>query len=152
MFVIKLAATGVVVGQLALMNHRPLDGVTEIGFVATTPAYQATPVTTEATLLLLEHAFDDLAFRRVEWKCDARNERSKATAARIGFAFEGVFRKHMVMTGLGAELRSRDTWWAAVIDDEWPAVRSALRAWVSGDEAAALYARRARQLEAMRLQ
>lgn len=150
MFVATLAATGDVVGQLALMNNRPLDGVVEIGMIATTPAYQATPVTTEATYLLLAHAFDALGCRRVEWKCDSRNARSRAAAARIGFAFEGVFRKHMVVTGLGAEVRSRDTWWAAIVDDEWPARCEALRAWLISAESAALYARRARQLDALR--
>ena len=85
-----------VVGQLGLMRNTPADLTTEIGFVVATPAVQRTPVVTEATYLLLKHAFS-LGYRRVEWKTNARNARSRAAALRTGFSFEGVFRQHMIV-------------------------------------------------------
>ena len=75
---------------------------------------------TETIYLLARHAFDDLGYRRLEWKCDAANARSRRAAERFGFTFEGVFRQHMIVKG-----RNRDTAWYALLDDEWPAARAA---------------------------
>ncbi len=84
-----------------------------------------TPAATEAVYLLTDHLFA-LGARRVEWKCDNRNEASKAAALRFGFTFEGVFRQHMVVKG-----ENRDTAWFSLLDSEWPARRRALQAWLS---------------------
>ena len=142
---VAMLLDGTIVGQLSLMACRPQHLVVEIGYVAITPAFQGTPVTSEATYLLLRHAFD-LGFRRVEWKCDSNNARSRAAALRIGFTFEGVFRRHMVMAGLGIVPRNRDTWWASVVDEEWPRVRQKLEDWLGGPQPVELFNRRSLQL------
>jgi RimJ/RimL family protein N-acetyltransferase len=77
---------------------------------------------------MMREAFDELGYRRVEWKCDALNERSRAAALRLGFTFEGVFRKHMIVRG-----RSRDSAWYSLLDTEWPAARHALERWLEAD-------------------
>ena len=77
---------------------------------------------------MLRTAFEDLGNRRVEWKCDALNERSRAAALRLGFTFEGIFRQHMVIKG-----RNRDTAWFAMMDHEWPRVREAFERWLEAD-------------------
>jgi RimJ/RimL family protein N-acetyltransferase len=74
---------------------------------------------------MMREAFDELGYRRVEWKCDALNERSRAAALRLGFTFEGVFRKHMIVRG-----RSRDSAWFSFLDDEWPAAKQAIERWL----------------------
>jgi RimJ/RimL family protein N-acetyltransferase len=76
--------------------------------------------------LLARHAFDDLGNRRLEWKCDAANARSRRAAERFGFTFEGVFRQHQIVKG-----RNRDTAWYAMLDGEWPALRAAFEAWLA---------------------
>ena len=89
------------------------------------PAPCSGPAATEAIHLTLRHAFDDLGYRRFEWKCDSLNEPSRRAARRLGFAYEGRFRQHMVTKG-----RNRDTDWFSVTDREWPAVRAAHQAWL----------------------
>jgi RimJ/RimL family protein N-acetyltransferase len=86
---------------------------------------QRTRAATEAIYLLARHAFDDLGYRRLEWKCNALNAASRRAAERFGFTFEGVFRKHMVIKG-----RNRDTAWYSIIDDDWPAVRDGFERWL----------------------
>jgi RimJ/RimL family protein N-acetyltransferase len=76
----------------------------------------------------MREAFEDLGYRRVEWKCDALNERSRAAALRLGFTFEGEFRKHMIVRG-----RSRDSAWFSLVDDEWPSAKQALERWLASD-------------------
>ena len=101
------------------------NGVAEIGNVLWGPQLRRTPAATEAVYLLTDHLFA-LGARRVEWKCDNRNEASKAAALRFGFTFEGVFRQHMVVKG-----DNRDTAWFSLLDSEWPVRRRALQAWLS---------------------
>ena len=84
-----------------------------------------TPAATEALYLFARHAFDDLGYRRFEWKCDNRNEPSKRAALRFGFAFEGVFRQHMIVKG-----QNRDTAWFSMLDREWPMIREAFERWL----------------------
>ncbi|GAA1917919.1 GNAT family N-acetyltransferase [Nocardioides marmoribigeumensis] len=115
-------------GLVSLMRPDPASGVVEIGGVLHARPVQRTPATTETVHLLLRHAFDDLGYRRVEWKCDSLNEPSRAAARRLGFTYEGRFRQHLVMKG-----RNRDTDWFAVVDRDWPAVRRALEAWLGPD-------------------
>src|SRR5207248_9465141 len=89
-------------------------------------AAQRTRANTEAASLMLAHAFDVLRYRRVEWKCDALNERSRAAALRLGFTFEGIFRQHMILKG-----RNRDTAWFSMLDREWPARKAAFERWLA---------------------
>jgi RimJ/RimL family protein N-acetyltransferase len=101
------------------------NGVIEIGHIWYAPSIQRTAATTEVTYLLARHVFDDLGYRRLEWKCNAVNARSRAAAERFGFAYEGTFRQHMVVKG-----GNRDTAWFALLDGDWPRVRAAFEAWL----------------------
>lgn len=112
-------------GMLALMRIAPDAGRIEIGHVWFGGRLQRTPAATEAIYLLAAHAFEDLGNRRLEWKCNARNERSKAAAERFGFSYEGTFRQDMVVKG-----RNRDTAWFSILDGEWPVVGAGFRAWL----------------------
>ena len=93
------------------------------GHIWYAPVAQRSEANTEAVYLMLAEAFDELGCRRVEWKCDALNERSRAAALRLGFTFEGVFRQHMIVKG-----RNRDTAWFSMLDGEWPSARFGVRA------------------------
>jgi RimJ/RimL family protein N-acetyltransferase len=104
----------------------PEHGSIEIGHIWFGASLRRSSAATEAIYLLAAHAFDELGYRRLEWKCNALNQASRRAAERFGFAFEGVFRHHMVVKG-----RNRDTAWYAITDDEWPAVRDAFEAWLS---------------------
>lgn len=81
---------------------------------------------TEALFLTACYVFETLGYRRFEWKCDARNEPSRRAALRFGFNFEGVFRQHMVVKG-----RNRDTAWFAMLDSDWPAMRTGYERWLA---------------------
>ena len=112
-------------GVLSLMRIDPGNGVIEIGAVVFGTPLVRTVASTEAQRLLMGHVFDDLGYRRLEWKCDALNAPSRAAASRLGYTFEGVFRQAIVTKG-----RNRDTAWYSVVDAEWPAVRARLDAWL----------------------
>jgi L-amino acid N-acyltransferase YncA len=101
-------------------------------------------MSTEAHYLLARHAFEDLGYRRYEWKCHNDNEASKRTAARLGFTFEGVFRQHMLSKG-----ENRDTAWFSIIDGEWPVLAKAFDAWLSPENFGA-DGRQKRKLEDIR--
>lgn len=111
------------VGHTSFLNVRPDDRVLEIGNTWLNPRAWGTGANTEAKLLLMEHAFEREGYLRVEFKTDATNARSRAALAALPANFEGVFRKHMLVRGG----ERRDSAWYAVIDDDWPAVRAALR-------------------------
>ncbi|GAA4505625.1 GNAT family N-acetyltransferase [Brevibacterium yomogidense] len=119
-------ATGAVFGTLALMRHDPVNGVIEVGNVVLSRGMQRTPMSTEAQFLLMRYVFDDLGYRRYEWKCDSLNVPSCRTAERLGFTYEGTFRQAVVYKG-----RNRDTAWYAIVDSEWPRLRAAFEAWLS---------------------
>src|SRR5476649_1327208 len=104
------------------------NGVIEVGNVAFSPLLKRTPISTEAQYLLMKHAFDELGYRRYEWKCDSLNAPSRQAALRLGFQFEGVFRQASVYKG-----RSRDTAWFSIIDSDWPALRAAFLQWLAPD-------------------
>ena len=89
------------------------------------------------------HAFDELGYRRLEWKCNALNAASRRAALRFGFSFEGIFRQHMVVKG-----RNRDTGWYAITDADWPAIRAGFQAWLAGENFDA-EGRQRRSLEAL---
>lgn len=113
-------------GRAAYLRITPEHGVVEIGGIVFAPELQRTIAATEAIYLMIRHAFDDLGYRRVEWKCDARNEASRRAAERFGFTYEGTFRQHMVIKG-----RNRDTAWFAITDKEWPQLRAGFKAWLA---------------------
>lgn len=115
-------------GQLSLLRIEPEEGCIEIGHVAFGTALQRTPGATEAVFLLARQAFDALGYRRLEWKCDARNTRSRRAAERLGFAYEGLFRQHRVVKG-----QNRDTAWFALLDGDWPRCRTAFERWLVAD-------------------
>ena len=120
-------------GSISLMNIRAVHGVAELGNIWYAPGAQRTKANTEACYLLLRHCFEDLHYRRMEWKCDAQNERSQRAARRLGFTFEGIFRQHMIVKGI-----NRDTAWFAMLDHEWPRVGAAIRRWLYEDESVSL--------------
>jgi RimJ/RimL family protein N-acetyltransferase len=119
------AAGGRPLGMASYLRAAPEHGTIEIGHIWFGAALQRTAAATEAIFLLARHAFDVLRNRRLEWKCDAANARSRRAAERFGFSFEGVFRQHMVVKG-----RNRDTAWYAMLDREWPDVRAAFERWL----------------------
>jgi RimJ/RimL family protein N-acetyltransferase len=119
-------ASGRAQGVVSFLRIEPEHGVIEIGHVWFGAALQRTTVATETVYLLARHAFDALGHRRLEWKCDAANARSRAAAGRFGFTYEGIFRQHQVVKG-----RNRDTAWFSLLDHEWPAARAAFEAWLA---------------------
>lgn len=124
-FTIVTLPDGVPRGMASFMRITPAHGVIEIGNIWFGVGLQRTAAATEAMALLARRAFDELGYRRLEWKCDARNERSRRAALRLGFAFEGIFRQHMVIKG-----RNRDTAWFAMLDRDWPRIDAAFHAWL----------------------
>jgi RimJ/RimL family protein N-acetyltransferase len=120
------AATGRAEGRQALMRITPEHGVIEIGSILWGPAIARTRVATEALYLFARHSFDELGYRRFEWKCNAANAPSRRAAERFGFAFEGIFRQHMVV-----KEKNRDTAWYAIVDRDWPRVRAGMEGWLS---------------------
>lgn len=116
------------VGTLSLMRADTRSGSIEVGWVVFSPLLKQTPESTEAHFLLMQYVFDDLQYRRYEWKCDSLNVPSRKAAERLGFCFEGVFRQATVYKG-----RSRDTAWFSILDKEWPAYKAAFLSWLSPD-------------------
>jgi RimJ/RimL family protein N-acetyltransferase len=127
-FAVVDIATQRALGMASYMRIELEHGVIEIGHIWFAPALQRTRQATEAIFLLAINAFDALGYRRLEWKCDALNERSRRAAERFGFTYEGTFRQHMVVKG-----RNRDTAWFSMTDGEWPVRRSAFKAWLAPD-------------------
>lgn len=119
-------ADGRPLGRAAYMRIEPQHGVIEIGAILLAPELQRTTGATEAIYLLARHAFDDLGYRRFEWKCDSQNAASRRAAERFGFTYEGTFRQHMVIKD-----RNRDTAWFAITDDEWPRIKAGFETWLS---------------------
>jgi RimJ/RimL family protein N-acetyltransferase len=118
-------ASGLAGGRQTFMRVTPEHGVIEIGNILWGPAIRRTRVATEALYLAAKHVFEDLGYRRFEWKCNNLNEPSKAAAQRFGFAFEGVFRQHMWVKGA-----NRDTAWFAMLDKDWPRLSAAYARWL----------------------
>jgi RimJ/RimL family protein N-acetyltransferase len=124
-FAIEELAAGRPLGVSSYLRIDPPNGVIEVGHLCFAPALQASTAATEAMVLMMRRAFDELGYRRTEWKCDALNAPSRAAALRLGFVYEGTFRQAVVMKG-----RSRDNAWFSITDREWPALRSAFEAWL----------------------
>jgi len=117
--------TGAIDGYLSLMSIVPAHGRIEIGHVTFGASMQRTPKSTEAVYLLAKESFA-LGNRRLEWKCNGDNARSKRAAERFGFTYEGTFRQHMVVKG-----QNRNTAWYSIIDTEWPELQSAFESWLA---------------------
>lgn len=120
------AAAERAVGVLSYLRVQQENGTIEVGHVHYSPLLQRRRGSTEAQFLLMRHAFEDLRYRRYEWKCDALNVPSREAAERLGFTFEGIFRQAQVVKG-----RNRDTAWYSIVDTEWPSVRDRLVAWLA---------------------
>jgi len=132
-FAVRDAGTQHCLGSISLMSIRAEHGVAELGNIWYAPAAQRTKANTEACYLLLRHCFEDLGYRRMEWKCDSRNEPSRNAALRLGFTFEGIFRQHMIIKG-----ENRDTAWFAMLDHEWPQISASMRTWLYDDDSISL--------------
>ncbi len=113
------------VGVASYLNIKPGVGVIEVGHINYSPQLQRTPAATEAMFLMMRRVFDELGYRRYEWKCDALNAGSRRAAERLGFVFEGIFRQATIYKG-----RNRDTAWYAIIDAQWPALKKAFERWL----------------------
>lgn len=133
--------SGRAVGVASYLRIAPAAGSIEVGHIHFSPLLARTPAATEAMYLMMRRAFE-LGYRRYEWKCDALNAPSRAAALRLGFVFEGIFRKALVYRG-----RSRDTAWYAIVDDDWPAARAAFERWLAPDNFDAAGRQRARLAE-----
>ena len=113
-------------GHASYMRITPEHRVIEVGNIFHTRSLARTRGATEAMYLMAKYAFDDLGYRRYEWKCNALNIPSRRAALRLGFAFEGIFLHHMIQKG-----RSRDTAWYSILEDEWRVYKNAFSHWLS---------------------
>lgn len=118
-------ASGRASGIASFMRVQPEHGVIEVGGIAFAPILQRTPAATEAMFLMMAHAFDDLGYRRCEWKCDALNAASRRAASRLGFRYDGLFEQAVVYKG-----RNRDTAWFSILDRDWPKVKRGFETWL----------------------
>jgi RimJ/RimL family protein N-acetyltransferase len=128
-FVTVERATGEIVGSTRYLSISRRDRRLEIGWTWLTPRVQRTRINTEAKYLQLEHCFETLGCLRVEWKTDARNQKSRAAIARLGATEEGTFRKHMLTQG-GIQ---RDSVYFSMIDDEWPVAKARLQSMLAAE-------------------
>src|ERR1700722_3522766 len=125
-FAVVENATGLPVGQASYLRIEPAHRVIEVGNIVFTPALQRSCGATEAMYLMARHVFEDLGYRRYEWKCNALNQPSRRAALRLGFVFEGIFRQHTIVKG-----RNRDTAWFSMLDREWPQLRASFEQWLA---------------------
>jgi RimJ/RimL family protein N-acetyltransferase len=117
--------TGRAMGVASYLRIDPAPGVIEVGHINYAPPLQRTAAATEAAFLMMRRVFDELGYRRYEWKCDALNAPSRAAALRLGFRFEGIFRQATVYKS-----RNRDTAWYAIIDRDWPELKARYERWL----------------------
>ncbi len=127
LFYAILDRTGsVAMGYATYLRIEPAHRCIEVGNIVYTPELQRTTGATEAMYLMARYVFEELGYRRYEWKCNALNAPSRRAALRLGFTFEGIFRQHMIVKG-----RNRDTAWFAMLDSEWPARKDSFERWLS---------------------
>ena len=124
-FAIIDKASKLAVGYASYLRIEPVHHCIEVGNILYTPSLQRTVGATEAMYLMARHVFDDLGYRRYEWKCNALNAPSRRAAPRLGFTFEGIFRQHMIVKG-----RNRDTAWYAMLDSQWPSRKANFERWL----------------------
>jgi len=117
--------SGKACGQASFLDIHPQNGVIEIGHIWFSPELQRTRGATEALFMMLKYAMDDLGYRRMQWRCNSLNEKSRQAARRLGFRFEGIFYNHMIFKG-----KNRDTSWYSILDSEWPEVRDIIESWL----------------------
>ena len=132
-FVVSELATNHKVGVVSYLNIAPADLRVELGHIWYAAEAQHTLINTETIYLMLCHVFDELKYRRVEWKCNALNARSRAAAQRLGFSFEGIFYQHLVIKG-----HNRDTAWFAMLDRDWPAIKRHMQGYLYQQSVASL--------------
>lgn len=125
-FAIRSNESGRACGQSSFLDIDAQNGVTEIGHIWFGPELQRTSGATEALFLMLCDAMDDQGYRRMQWRCNAMNAKSRAAARRLGFRFEGIFYNNLIFKG-----KNRDTAWYSILDDEWPEVRQKIAAWLA---------------------
>ncbi len=125
-FAIVDNASGLAVGHASFLRIEPRNRCIEVGHIVYSPRLQRTTGATEAMYLMARYVFEDLGYRRYEWKCNALNEPSRRAALRFGFTFEGIFRQHMIVKG-----RNRDTAWYSMLDIEWSGRKAAFERWLS---------------------
>ncbi|MBO67932.1 MAG: GNAT family N-acetyltransferase [Acidiferrobacteraceae bacterium] len=113
-------------GVASYLRINQSSGVIEVGHINYGPKLQQSRAGTEVMYLMMKHAFDDLGYRRYEWKCDALNERSRKAAVRLGMTFEGLFRQATIYKN-----RNRDTAWYSILDCEWPQMKNAFEKWLA---------------------
>jgi RimJ/RimL family protein N-acetyltransferase len=118
--------TGRAVGYASYLRIDPKNGSIEVGHINYSPLLQRQPAATETMFLMMRRVFDELGYRRYEWKCNDQNFPSRAAAARLGFTSEGTFRQVQVVKG-----HNRDTAWFSIIDTEWPALKAAFERWLA---------------------
>ncbi|MGA7858521.1 MAG: GNAT family protein [Terracidiphilus sp.] len=126
LFAIVPRETGRAAGHASYMRIEPSHGAIEVGNVLFSPGLQRTRAATESMYLMARHVFEDLGYRRYEWKCNAENVPSRRAALRLGFTFEGIFRQHMVVKD-----HNRDTAWFSMLDSEWTARKEVFEAWLN---------------------
>ena len=124
-FAIRSKQTGTAIGMAQYLDIQPQAGVIEIGYIWFAPELQRTRGSTEALFLLLSHAIGELGYRRMQWRCNSLNQRSRAAARRLGFKFEGIFYNHMIVKG-----KNRDTAWYSILDNEWPSLKDTIETWL----------------------
>ena len=124
--VIRKGNCGTVLGMASYMRIREAHGSAEVGCVAFGRDLKRTPDATESMFLMAAHLFEELGYRRYEWKCHNGNAASRRAAERFGFGFEGVFRNDMVVKG-----KNRDTAWFAMTDEDWPRIKTAFEKWLA---------------------
>jgi len=127
-FAIRSTRTSKAIGQASFLDLNAQNGVSEIGHIWFGPELQRTTGATEALFLMLCNAMDDQGYRRMQWRCNALNNKSRDAARRLGFRFEGIFYNHLIFKG-----NNRDTAWYSILDDEWPEVRAIISDWLSPD-------------------
>ena len=125
-YAIIMTESNKAVGIASYLRIAPVFGSIEVGYISYSYALQKQTAATEAMFLMMRHAFDDLGYRRYEWKCDALNAASRQAALRLGFTFEGEFRQHLMYKG-----RNRDTAWFSITDKEWPKIKAAFESWLA---------------------
>jgi RimJ/RimL family protein N-acetyltransferase len=138
------AESGRALGLASYLRVQAEIGVIEVGNINYAPALQRRAAATEAMYLMMQRVFEELGYRRYEWKCDALNDASRRAAERLGFVFEGVFRQATLYKG-----RNRDTAWYAILDRDWPALKRAYEAWLDPANLDAAGAQKARLAEFM---
>lgn len=118
-------SSGKAIGVASFLRITSDIGAIEVGHIHFSPLMQGSAISTEAMYLMMSRIFDDLGYRRYEWKCDSLNQPSCRAALRMGFLFEGIFRQATMY-----KQRNRDTAWYSILDSEWPLIKGVFENWL----------------------